>query len=145
MEVLNRGRIPRLEIPAACALQGAMELLGVEQNPQQVMCPNSSSKLPQSSGSLGMAAPSVLKDKGRTDAKEDSDHQGSGDNPLTPVSRIEVTYREADNLLPEIKKREESSNEGSGVHRQTQRSRSHEANENRPYALEDIIARDQNN
>ena len=35
LENLNRNRVPGLEIPAACASQGAMELLGFEQNPQQ--------------------------------------------------------------------------------------------------------------
>ena len=35
LEVLNRSRMPRLEVPAACASQSAMELLGIEQNPQQ--------------------------------------------------------------------------------------------------------------
>ena len=34
LEVLNRNRVPGLEIPSARASQGAMELLGVEQNPQ---------------------------------------------------------------------------------------------------------------
>ena len=40
LEVLNRGRIHGLEIPAACASHGAAELLGVEQNPQQYVCVN---------------------------------------------------------------------------------------------------------
>ena len=34
MEVLNRSTIPRLDVPAGCASQGAMKLLGVEQNPR---------------------------------------------------------------------------------------------------------------
>ena len=35
LEVLGLSRIPRFEIPAACASQGAMDLLGVGQNPEQ--------------------------------------------------------------------------------------------------------------
>ena len=34
-EILNFGRVTRLEIPAACASQGAIELLEAEQNPRQ--------------------------------------------------------------------------------------------------------------
>ena len=48
LEVLRTQRATRLEIPAACASQGALEFLRTEQSPRQVMSPHSSSNLPQS-------------------------------------------------------------------------------------------------
>ena len=37
LEILNFGRMARLEIPTACASQGEIEFVGTEQNPQQLV------------------------------------------------------------------------------------------------------------
>ena len=75
------------------------------------MSSSSSPKLPQSA--FGMAVPQAQAQQGGTVAKAESDHRESGDNPLTPISRKEVTYQEEPSLLPETKKEEESSNASS--------------------------------
>ena len=68
MEILHRSKIPRLEVPAAWASQGPMELLQVQQNPEQA-------KLPQNA--LGAATP-VPKPEGGTDARCPCDTQPFG-------------------------------------------------------------------
>ena len=79
-----------------------MELLRVEQNPQQVMSPHSSSKLLQNIQDLGTATPAP-KPEGGTDAKAESELK-SEDSALTPASRIEVLCES----YSEIKEEDES-------------------------------------
>ena len=57
-----------MEIPAACASEGASEFLGVEQRPRQVMSSNSSPNLPHNA--LGVAGPHVINEEGGTVATE---------------------------------------------------------------------------
>ena len=72
--------------------------------------------------------PAAIREEGGADAKAESDHSETGDNTLTPASRIKVALREnPENPLLEVKK-EKSSNESQALH-QVQRSRSHEHSE----------------
>ena len=48
LEVLNLNRISRLDVPAACASQGAMECLKVEQSPQEFIYFQHENLLPSS-------------------------------------------------------------------------------------------------
>ena len=65
MEIFSR--LPKLNAPAACASQGAAEVLGAQANPRQVMSPNSSLTLPQDP--FGFQAP---KPEAGTDARDET-------------------------------------------------------------------------
>ena len=119
-----------------------MELLGIESNPPQVMSPNSSLSLPQRAFDIPEVS-SVIKKKGGTNAKDESDqNQESGDSTLKPVSRIEVMIQEDPyGFRPRIKQEEASSNEGSEAPQQ-ERKRDHlrETDKRRPCVPEEVIS-----
>ena len=123
LDFLETRRTAQLDIPAACASQGAMEFFRNEHFPQQVASPNSSSSLPQSFvGTTEAATSAKVGDDANAKNEKNLVHE---DGPLataraersrqpalsTEVPKPEMPCEDPYGLPTEIKKEEESPEE----------------------------------